>query len=42
LLISARFGNEQRVHELADNGLSTVTPANKRAALINADVALHE
>jgi len=35
-----RLGNEQRVHELADNLLATVTPASKRAALINADVGI--
>jgi transcriptional regulator with XRE-family HTH domain len=35
-----RLGNEQKVHELAENLLSTVTPASKRAALINADVGI--
>jgi len=35
-----RLGDEQRVHELADNLLATVTPASKRAALINADVGI--
>jgi transcriptional regulator with XRE-family HTH domain len=35
-----RLGNEQRVHALADDLLATVTPASKRAALINADVGL--
>lgn len=35
-----RLGNEQKVHELSDNLLATVTPASKRAALINADVGL--
>jgi transcriptional regulator with XRE-family HTH domain len=35
-----RLGNEQRVHDLADDLLATVTPASKRAALINADVGI--
>jgi hypothetical protein len=35
-----RLGNEQKVYELADNLLSTVTPASKRAALINADIGI--
>ena len=35
-----RLGNEKKVHELAHNLLSTVTPASKRAALINADVGI--
>jgi hypothetical protein len=35
-----RIGNEQRVHGLADDLLATVTPASKRAALINADVGI--
>lgn len=35
-----RLGNEQKVHALADNLLSTVMPASKRAALINADVGI--
>jgi transcriptional regulator with XRE-family HTH domain len=35
-----QLGKEKRVHELADNLLSTVTPASKRAALINADVGI--
>jgi hypothetical protein len=35
-----RLGNEQQVHELADDLLATVTPASKRAALINADVGI--
>lgn len=35
-----RLGNESRVHELASDLLATVTPASKRAALINADVGI--
>jgi transcriptional regulator with XRE-family HTH domain len=35
-----RLGNEREVHDLADNLLATVTPASKRAALINADVGI--
>jgi len=34
------LGNERRVHELADDLLATVTPASKRAALINADIGI--
>ncbi len=35
-----RLGNEQKVHDLAGDLLATVTPASKRAALINADVGI--
>lgn len=35
-----RLGDEKKVHQLADNLLATVTPASKRAALINADVGI--
>jgi hypothetical protein len=35
-----RLGNERKVHELAHDLLATVTPASKRAALINADVGI--
>ncbi len=35
-----RLGNEQKVHDLAVDLLATVTPASKRAALINADVGI--
>jgi hypothetical protein len=35
-----RLGDEQRVHALANDLLATVTPASKRAALINADVGI--
>jgi transcriptional regulator with XRE-family HTH domain len=35
-----RLGDESKVHQLADNLLATVTPASKRAALVNADVGI--
>jgi hypothetical protein len=35
-----RLGNESQVHALAHDLLATVTPASKRAALINADVGI--
>jgi transcriptional regulator with XRE-family HTH domain len=35
-----RLGDEQQVHALAQDLLATVTPASKRAALINADVGI--
>jgi transcriptional regulator with XRE-family HTH domain len=35
-----RLGDEQKVHDLADDLLATVTPASKRAALMNADVGI--
>jgi transcriptional regulator with XRE-family HTH domain len=35
-----RLGNEQQVNDLAQDLLASVTPASKRAALINADVGI--
>lgn len=35
-----RLGNEQKVHELSDDLLATVTSASKLAALVNADVGI--
>lgn len=35
-----RLGNEDRAYDLSDKLLATVTPATKRAALINADVGI--
>jgi transcriptional regulator with XRE-family HTH domain len=35
-----RLGDEQKVHDLAEDLLATVAPASKRAALMNADVGI--